>query len=146
MLCNIPIITCSNEKKETKDDKLKKEYSLQEEYNKIHNENSNINLNYKDINIKSQYLKTEIYPSNLRSKTKPKKNNYKLLNKKKTNNNLIAFDNIIRILQNKNTQKTKTLKPYSTKKNAPVKSNINNKTNQSNSLNKKKILQLFPRD
>ena len=83
MLCNIPIITCSNEKKETKDDKLKKEYSLQEEYNKIHNENSNINLNYKDINIKSQYLKTEIYPSNLRSKTKPKKNNYKLLNKKK---------------------------------------------------------------
>ena len=144
MLCNIPIITCSNEKKETKDDKLKKEYSLQEEYNKIHNENSNINLNYKDINIKSQYLKTEIYPSNLRSKTKPKKNNYKLLNKKKTNNNLIAFDNIIRILQNKNTQKTKTLKPYSTKKNAPVKSNINNKTNQSNSLNKKKYCSYSP--
>jgi serine/threonine protein kinase len=42
MLCNIPLITCSNEKKDTKDDKLKKEYSLQEEYNKINNENSNM--------------------------------------------------------------------------------------------------------
>ena len=143
ILCNMPIMTCSNEKKETKDDKLKKEYSVQEEYNKINNENSNINLNNKEINMKSQYLKTEIYPSNLRSKTKPKKNNYRLLNKKKTNNNLIAFDNIIKILQNKNTQKTKTLKPYSTKKNAPVKSNIN-KTNQSNSLNKKKYCSYSP--
>jgi hypothetical protein len=102
-----------------------------------------MNLNYKELNMKSQYLKTEIYPSNLRAKTKPKKNNYKLLNKRKTNNNLIAFDNIIRILQNKNTQKTKTLKPYSTKKNAPVKSNIN-KTNQSNSLNKKKYCSYSP--
>ena len=102
-----------------------------------------MNLNYKEINMKNQYLKTEIYPSNLRSKTKPKKNNYKLLNKKKANNNLIAFDNIIRILQNKNTQKTKTLKPYSTKKNAPVKTNIN-KSNQSNSLNKKKYCSYSP--
>ena len=143
MIYNIPIITCSNEKKETKDDKLKKEYSVQEEYNKINNENSNMNLNYKEINMKNQYLKTEIYPSNLRSKTKPKKNNYKLLNKKKANNNLIAFDNIIRILQNKTTPKTKTLKPYSTKKNAPVKTNIN-KSNQSNSLNKKKYCSYSP--
>ena len=31
MLYNIPIITCSNEKKETKDDKMLKEYSVQEE-------------------------------------------------------------------------------------------------------------------
>ena len=143
MLCNIPIITCSNEKKETKDDKMKKEYSVQEDYNKMHNENSNMNLNYKELNMKSQYLKTEIYPSNLRAKTKPKKNNYKLLNKKKNNNNLIAFDNIIRILQNKNNQKTKTLKPNSTKKNAPVKSNVN-KSNQSNSLNKKKYCSYSP--
>ena len=87
MLYNVPVITCSNEKKETKVDKLQKEYSVQEDYNKIHNENSNMNLNYKEINMKNQYLKTEIYPSNLRSKTKPKKNNYKLLNKKKANNN-----------------------------------------------------------
>jgi hypothetical protein len=79
----------------------------------------------------------------LRSKTKPKKNNYKLLNKKKTNNNLIAFDNILKVLQNKNTQKTKTLKPYSTKKNVPVKTNIN-KNNQSNSLNKKKYCSYSP--
>ena len=79
ILYNIPIITSSNEKKETKDDKMLKEYSMQEELNKIHNENSNMNLNYKELNMKNQYLKTEIYPSNLRSKTKPKKNNYKLL-------------------------------------------------------------------
>ena len=95
---------------------MQKEYSVQEEFKKIHNENSNMNLNYKEINMKNQYLKTEIYPSNLRSKTKPKKNNYKLLNKKNPKNNVNVFDNIIRILQNKNTQKTKTLKPYSTKK------------------------------
>ena len=144
MLYNVPVITCSNEKKETKVDKLQKEYSVQEDYNKIHNENSNMNLNYKEINMKNQYLKTEIYPSNLRSKTKPKKNNYKLLNKKKANNNnLIAFDNILKVLQNKNTQKTKTLKPYSTKKNAPVKTNMN-KSNQSNSLNKKKYCSYSP--
>ena len=143
MLYNIPIMTCSNEKKETKVDKLQKEYSVQEENNKIHHDNSNMNLNYKEINMKNQYLKTEIYPSNLRAKTKPKKNNYKLLNNKKTNNNLIALDNILRVLQNKNTQKTKTLKPYSTKKNAPVKANIN-KTNQSNSLNKKKYCSYSP--
>ena len=144
MLYNIPIITCSNEKKETKDDKMLKEYSMQEELNKIHNENSNMNLNYKELNMKNQYLKTEIYPSNLRSKTKPKKNNYKLLNKKKTNNNnLIAFDNILKVLQNKNIQKTKTLKPYSTKKNGPVKNNIS-KNNQSNSLNKKKYCSYSP--
>ena len=144
MLYNIPIITCSNEKKETKDDKMLKEYSVQEELNKIQNEHSNMNLNYKEMNMKNQYLKTEIYPSNLRSKTKPKKNNYKLLNKKKaSNNNLIAFDNILKVLQNKNTQKTKTLKPYSTKKNGPVKTNIN-KSNQSNSLNKKKYCSYSP--
>ena len=103
MLYNIPVITCSNEKKE---EKMQKEYSVQEEFKKIHNENSNMNLNYKEINMKNQYLKTEIYPSNLRSKTKPKKNNYKLLNKKNPKNNVNVFDNIIRILQNKNTQKT----------------------------------------
>jgi len=143
MLYNIPIITCSNEKKESKVDKIQKEYSVQEEYNKIHNENSNMNLNYKEINMKNQYLKTEIYPSNLRAKTKPKKNNYKLLNKKKPNNNIIALDNILRVLQNKNTQKTKTLKPYSTKKNTTVKTNIN-KSNQSNSLNKKKYCSYSP--
>ena len=143
MLYNIPIITCSNEKKESKVDKMQKEYSVQEEYNKIHNENSNMNLNYKEINMKNQYLKTEIYPSNLRAKTKPKKNNYKLLNKKKPNNNIIALDNILRVLQNKNTQKTKTLKPYSTKKNTTVKTNIN-KSNQSNSLNKKKYCSYSP--
>jgi hypothetical protein len=97
MLYNIPIINCSNEKKETKGDKLLKEYSVQEELNKIYNENSNMNLNYKEMNMKNQYLKTEIYPSNLRSKAKPKKNNYKLLNKKKANNNLIAFDNILKV-------------------------------------------------
>ena len=109
MLCNIPIMTCSNEKKETKDDKLKKEYSVQEEYNKINNENSNINLNYKEINMKSQYLKTEIYPSNLRSKTKQKKNNYRLLNKKKTNNNLIAFEILVEFSEDK---KRLVLKSY----------------------------------
>ena len=116
MLYNIPIITCANDKKETKDDKMKKEYSVQEEFNKIHNENSNMNLNYKEINMKKQYLKTEIYPSNLRSKTKPKRNNYKLLNKRKVNNNINMFDNLLKGLQNKNNPKTKTLKPYSTKK------------------------------
>ena len=47
--------------------------------------------------------------------------NYKLYNHKKVNNNLIAFDNIIRVLQNKSTQKNKTLKPYSTKKNVATK-------------------------
>ena len=140
MLYNIPVITCSNEKKE---EKMQKEYSVQEEFKKIHNENSNMNLNYKEINMKNQYLKTEIYPSNLRSKTKPKKNNYKLLNKKNPKNNVNVFDNIIRILQNKNTQKTKTLKPYSTKKNVQVKNNIN-KSNQSNSLNKKKYCSYSP--
>ena len=143
MLYNIPIITCANDKKETKDDKMKKEYSVQEEFNKIHNENSNMNLNYKEINMKKQYLKTEIYPSNLRSKTKPKRNNYKLLNKKKVNNNINMFDNLLKGLQNKNNPKTKTLKPYSTKKNGPVKTNIN-KTNQSNSLNKRKYCSYSP--
>ena len=53
MLYNIPVITCSNEKKE---EKMQKEYSVQEEFKKIHNENSNMNLNYKEINMKNQYI------------------------------------------------------------------------------------------
>ena len=155
LLYNIHIMTYSNEKKENienslnlkdlnknnKEDKNHKEYSVQEEYN-MHKEKMNINLNSKDIDIKNQYLKTEIYPSYLRAKTKNKKNNYKLYNKKKQNNNLIAFDNIIRVLQNKSTQKNKTLKPYSTKKN--VSSKVKNKSNQSNSLNKKKYYSYSP--
>ena len=155
MLSNIPIMTYSNEKKENVDtslnikdlnknikkDKIQKENSVQEEFN-THKENLNMNLNYKDIDMKNQYLKTEIYPSNFRAKTKNRRNNYKLYNHKKVNNNLIAFDNIIRVLQNKSTQKNKTLKPYSTKKNVATKGK--NKKNQSNSLNNKKYYSYSP--
>ena len=99
MLSNIPIMTYSNEKKENVDtslnikdlnknikkDKIQKEYSVQEEFN-THKENLNMNLNYKDIDMKNQYLKTEIYPSNFRAKKIKNKNSsmYSILS---SNNN-----------------------------------------------------------
>ena len=124
--------------KTNKEEKSQKEYSAQEEYSN-HNKNSN------EINFKNQYLKTEIYPSNSKSKTKSKKNHYqcKLLNKKLVNNNKIAFDNILKSLQSKNTFKNKTPKRYSTKKNVPLKQN-SNQCNQSNSINRKKYSSYSP--
>ena len=121
--------------KTNKDEKSQKEYSVQEDY-------SNNNKNSNEINFKNQYLKTEICPSNLKNKSKNKKGHYqcKLLNKKLVNNNKIAFDNILKSLQNKNTFKNKTPKRYSTKKNIPVKQN----SNQSNSITKKKYCSYSP--
>ena len=122
--------------KTNKDEKSQKEYSIQEEYSNNNNKNSN------EINFKNQYLKTEIYPSNSKNKTKTKKSHYqcKLLNKKLVNNNRIAFDNILKSLQNKNNIKNKTPKRYSTKKNIPIKQNSNN----SNSISKKKYCSYSP--
>ena len=61
--------------KTNKEEKSQKEYSVQEEYS--NNKNSN------EINLKNQYLKTEICPSNLKNKSKNKKGHYqcKLLKK-----------------------------------------------------------------
>ena len=121
--------------KTNKDEKSQKEYSVQEEL-------SNNKKNSNEINFKNQYLKTEICPSNLNNKTKTKKWHYqcKLLNKKLVDKNKIAFDNILKSLQNKNTFKNKTPKRYSTKKNIPVKQNIN----QSNSIRKKQYCSYSP--
>ena len=151
---NIHIPTSNNEKnfkgnllqnslnikksKTSKEEKSQKEYSAQEEYSN-HNKNSN------EINFKNQYLKTEIYPSNSKNKSKTKKNHYqcKLLNKKLVNNNKIAFDNILKSLQNKNNFKNKTPKRYLTKKNVPLKQN-SNQCNQSSSINRKKYSSYSP--
>ena len=121
--------------KTNKDEKSQKEYSVQEEY-------SNNNKNSNEINFKNKYLKTEICPSNTKNKSKPKKSHYqcKLLNKKLVNNNKIAFDNILKSLQNKNNIKSKTPKRYSTKKNMPMKQN----SNQSNSISRKRYCSYSP--
>ena len=122
--------------KTNKDEKSLKEYSIQDDY-------TNNNKNSNDINIKTQYLKTEIYPSNSKNKTKTKKSHYqcKLLNKKLVNNNKTAFDNILKSLQNKtNTTKSKTPKRYSAKKNIPIKQN----SNQSNSTMRRKYCSYSP--
>ena len=119
----------------TNKEKSQKEYSIQEEHNGA-NKNSN------EINFKNHYLKTEICPSNSKNKSKTKKNHYqcKLLNKKLVNNNKIAFDNILKSLQNKNNMKNKTPKRYSAKKNVPIKQNTNN----SNSITRKKYCSYSP--
>ena len=124
-------------KTNNKDEKSQKEYSVQEEYS-----GNNNNKNSNEINYKNQYLKTEICPSNSKHKAKTKKSHYqcKLLNKKLVNNNKIAFDNILKSLQNKNNIKNKTPKRYSTKKNMPIKQNSNN----SNSITKKKYCSYSP--
>jgi serine/threonine protein kinase len=122
--------------KTNKEEKSLREYSIQDEY-------TNTNKNSNDINIKTQYLKTEIYPSNSKNKTKTKKYNYqcKLLNKKIVNNKKTAFDNILKSLQTKtNNIKSKTPKRYSTKKNAPIKQN----SNQSNSTMRRKYCSYSP--
>ena len=121
-----------NSFKTNKNQKSKKEYSVQEEnikYNKCSN------INPKENNLNKQYLKTEIYLSN--SKNKTKKSHYKctLLNKKIIkNNNKFDFDNILKSLQNINIFKNKTPKKFSTKQ------NLINKQNhmQSKSNDKKK--------
>ena len=120
----------------TNKEKSQKEYSIQDEYIKT-NKNSN------EINFKNQYLKTEIYPSYAKNKSKSKKGHYqcKLLNKKLLHNNKITFDNILKSLQIKNNNiKNKTPKKYSTKKSIPIKQ----KHNQSNSITRKKFSSYSP--
>ena len=115
----------------TNKEKSLKEYSMQEEH-------INGYKNSNEINFKNQYLKTEIYPSYLKNKSKTKKGQCqcKLLNKKLLNSNFIAFDNILKSLQNQNNNiiKNKTSKKHATKKYIQMKQ-INNK---SNSIKRKK--------
>ena len=124
--------------KTNKEEKSQKEYSIQEEYNN-YNKQSNINLNPKDINFKNQYLKTEVYPSNSKHKTSKSHYQCKLLNKKLLSNNKIAFDNILKSLQNINNLKNKTPKRYTTKKKLSEK-----QKNHSNSLSRKKYSSYSP--
>ena len=125
--------------KTNKGGKSKKEYSIQEEFNR----KSNVNLNSKEINFKNQYLKTEINPSNSKQKTKKGYYQCKLLNKKLVNNSKITFDNIIKSLQNKNNLKSKTPKRFLTKKILQKNNNVNSNT-QSNSLIRKKYFSYSP--
>jgi len=125
--------------KTNKGGKSKKEYSIQDEFNK----KSNVNLNSKEINFKNQYLKTEINPSNSKQKTKKGYYQCKLLNKKLVNNSKITFDNIIKSLQNKNNLKSKTPKRFLTKKILQKNNNVNSNT-QSNSLIRKKYFSYSP--
>ena len=125
--------------KTNKGGKSKKEYSIQDEFNK----KSNVNLNSKEINFKNQYLKTEINPSNSKQKTKKGYYQCKLLNKKLVNNSKITFDNILKSLQNKNNLKSKTPKRFLTKKILQKNNNVNSNT-QSNSLIRKKYFSYSP--
>ena len=113
-----------------KEDKKSKEHSIQEDYNinlKSHNSN--------DINFKSQYLNTEVYPIKSRTLNKNKKDfyDYKLLNKKTLVDNKITFNNILKSLQSKYNYKSKTPNRYIIKKKVSVKKNI-----LSNSITKTK--------
>ena len=154
LLSNIPLLTYSNERnnnlenilnyknanKKTKDNILKQEYSVQDDI--MHQNN---NFNSKDINMKNYYLKTELDSNNFRDKINIKKLNYKLTKKNKEKNNRIVLGNIMKVLQNRNTQKNKTLKPYSNKiNNIATKSKNNTNNNQPNSLNKKKYYSYSP--
>ena len=154
LLSNIPLLTYSNERnnnlenilnyknanKKTKDNILKQEYSVQDDI--MHQNN---NFNTKDINMKNYYLKTELDSNNFRDKINIKKLNYKLTKKNKEKNNRIVLGNIMKVLQNRNTQKNKTLKPYSNKNNnIATKSKNNTNNNQPNSLNKKKYYSYSP--
>ena len=110
-------------------DRKPKEYSVQEDFIiNLKNQNS------KDINYNSQYLNTEVYPTNSRTINK-NKNFYhcKLLNKKTLVDNKITFNNILKSLQSKNNYKSKTPNRYTIKKKVQVKKNI-----LSNSITKAK--------
>ena len=128
------------ESKLNKDDKSKKK-KCKEEY-KNYNKSSNINLNSKENNLNKQYLKTEIYPSNSKNKSKKSNHQCKLLNKKLVSNSKFAFDNILKPLQNKNILKNKTPKRFLTKINLINKQHFI-KSN-SNSLNKRKYCSYSP--
>ena len=141
---DIPVITCSNEKKE---EKMQKEYSVQEEFKKIHNENSNMNLNYKEINNNRKYKHPNDNGNLLEGLRQGKKviicdkcfkifgykeyNNWKCpecgygFNEKSDKyNTAISYNKIKNIYQIKNSEKEKEMEKENNKVNN-IKNNIN---------------------